>query len=498
ASKFLGLLRDMVLAAYLPTAELTAFLAASKIPLMLFDITIGGVISAAFIPVFNSLLMKENKEKALKFANEYINFIIIITSVLTVIGILGADGLIGFTLSGDEIAPETRLLAVELSRIMFGMIIFTGVAYSFVGMLNSNGQFYITSILSLISNGLIIGYLMVSGSGVSVHGLAGVMLLGWSMQVMMQIPSIWKYGYRFRPTFKVLTPEMKSAMVLSVPILISSWAQPLSSLINMKMASYLNGGDAVVALEMSNRLYVVIAGIFGYVISNLSYPYLSKVGILEDTTAIKNLLRTLVKSITFIITPIMVGLVLLALPIVSLAYERGEFTAEVTLLTATALMTAGLGMLAFSYNEILNKTFYAMNNSKIPMYTATTGIGVNVVLSMVLPQYLGIAGLGLAIATGTMVTATLNFTMINRKLKGFFGREGWVEVLKIAVAALVMAAVVVPLRQQFDHVFLQVLIPTCVGAVVYMGLCLLFRVSIVMMLLDFIMTKLKKGGNDGK
>ena len=498
-SKFLGLVRDMVLAAFYSTGpELTAFLAASKLPLTLFDITIGGVITAALIPVFNSILIKENKEKAFKFANEYINLIIIVTSLLTIIGIVCAKGLMQFTLSGSDITEQTRALAVDLSRIMFASIIFTGVAYSLVGMLQSNGQFYIASILSLISNGLVIIYLFVGGNGASIHGLAVVMLIGWAMQVVIQIPSIRKYGYRYRPTFKVLSPEIKSAIRLSVPILVSSWAQPLSSLINIKMASYLNGGSAVVALELANRLYIVISGIFGYVISNLAYPYLAKVGILEDRGAIKNLLRTLVKSITFIITPIMVGLIILAVPIVQLAYQRGNFTLADSLLTGTALMACSFGMLAFSYNEILNKTFYAMNDSKVPMYTAIVGMVTNIVLSITLPRFFGIAGLGFAIATGTTVTAVLNFIMISRRLPAFFGKEGWIDIFKIALAATVMGCVAVFLKNQFDHVFFKVIIATCGGAVVYVGLCLILRVSMMMMLIDFAFAKLRKGGKNGK
>ena len=498
-TKFLGLMRDMVLAAYYSTGpELTAFLAASKIPFTLFDITIGGVITAALIPVFNSILVEENKEKALKFANEYINLIIIFTSILTVIGIIGAESLMGFTLSGSDITEETRQLAVNLTRIMFGSIIFTGIAYSLVGILQSNGQFYIASILSLISNGLVILYLFIKGNEASVYGLAVVMLIGWAMQVVIQAPSIYKYGYRYRPTLKVFTPEIKSAILLSIPILISSWAQPLSSLINTKMASYLNGGSAVVALELANRLYIVIAGIFGYVISNLAYPYLSKVGTLKDQGALKSLLRTLVKSITFIIAPIMVGLIILAVPIVQLAYERGNFTAQDSLLTGTALMACGFGMLAFSYNEILNKTFYAMKNSKIPMYTALIGMGVNIGLSMFLPKFFGIAGLGYAIAAGTTVTAILNFGMISKKIKNVLGKEEFIEGIKIIVALCFMSIVTVIARNQIEPIFLKVVIPTLLGALTYLGICLISKVSIMMMLIDFIKIKIKKGGNDGK
>ncbi len=498
-SKLLGFVRDIVLGAIYGTGpELTAFMAASKLPFTLFDTIVGGVITAALIPVFNAILVKYDKKKAFDFANQYINLILVITSMLTVVGVIFAEPLVRFTLSGPAITPETITLAVSLTRIMFGSIIFTGVAYSFVGMLQSNGQFYIASILSLISNGLVIVYLGVVGDGGTMHALACVMLIGWAMQVAIQLPSIWKYGYRYKPTLKFKTPEMLQAIKLSGPILVSSWAQPLASLINVRMASYLNGGGAVVAIELANRLYIVIAGVFGYVISNLAYPYLSKVAVEEDKEALKGLVQTLVKSITFIIAPIMVGLILLALPITQIAYGRGAFTPEDARLTGTALMSMSFGMLAFSYNEILNKTFYAMNNSRIPMYTAIVGMLTNIVLSLVLPAYYGIAGLGLAIATGTVLTALLNFMMLGRKLPGYMNQSSWMDLSKMLLATIVMGMVVVFVKQQVTNDFLQVIVATIVGGSVYLVMSILFQVSIIKMILDVLKSRLKKGGNDGE
>lgn len=498
AAKFIGLVRQMVLTAAYTTEQLGPFMAAQNIQISLFDLTIGGVITAAMIPVFNTVLVKEDKEKALKFANEYINFILLITTLLTVGVILLAKPLMGFVLTGPQITPQDHILGVKLLRIMIVSVIFTGLAYSFVGILQSNGQFYIASILSLIANGLFIMYILVFGEAATFEGLAIVVVIGWVMQVAIQAPSIWKYGYRYKPTFKFMTPEMKSAFALSGPILITSWAQPLASMINVRMASYINGTSSVTAINLANQLYIVISGVFGYIISNLAYPYLARASVNDDATTLKNTLRTLIKSITFIITPIMVGLIILAIPITQLAYQRGEFMPQDTLVTGTALMAMSFGMLAFSYNEILNKTFYAMNDSKVPMKTSLTGMVATITLCILLPQYMGIAGIGFAIAIGTILTAVLNFGMISRKLKHFFGKEGWIEVGKIGIAAGVMAVVAILLREQFDHVFLKVIIPTVGGAIIYLGLCMMMRVSIMMMLLDFLWAKLKKGGNDGK
>ncbi|ONI38582.1 murein biosynthesis integral membrane protein MurJ [Candidatus Epulonipiscium fishelsonii] len=432
-SKFLGLIREMMLASiYGAGPELTAFLAGSKVPLTLFDVTLGGVVSAAFIPVFSETVIKKDKKAAFKFTNEYINFILMITIVLTVVGLIFTRQLIMFTLSGGDIAPETIQLAVNLSKIMFPMIIFTGVTYCFVGLLNCHEQFYITSVLSFVSNSVIILYLLINGS--DIYGLAIVMLMAWSLQVIVQLPFVYKYGFRYRPIFH-FSPEMKTALLLAVPILVSSWAAPISSLINMKMASGLYEGKAIVALELASRLYVVVSGIFAYVISNLSYPFLSKAGIDDDKHAIGNLLDNILKSITLIITPIMIGIIFFATPLVRLAYERGNFTPEDTQMTALALMSLGTGMLSFSYNEVLNKTFYALKQPKIPMYTAMVGIVVSIILSLILPRYLSIVGLGLATSFGTIATNLLNFISIKKLVP--INRKKWVDFIKMAVKIII-------------------------------------------------------------
>ncbi|ONI38052.1 murein biosynthesis integral membrane protein MurJ [Candidatus Epulonipiscium fishelsonii] len=431
-SKFLGLIREMMLASiYGVGPELTAFLAGSKVPLTLFDVTLGGVVSAAFIPVFSEAVVKKDKKAAFKFTNEYINFILMVTIVLTIGGLAFTKPLIMFTLSGNDILPETIELAINLSKIMFPMIIFTGLAYCFVGLLNCHEQFYITSVLSFVSNSVIILYLLWKGT--DIYGLAVVMLLAWSLQVLVQLPFAYKYGFRYKPIFK-FSPEIKEALLLAVPILVSSWAAPISSLVNMKMASELYEGKAIVAMELASRLYVVIAGIFAYVISNLSYPFLSKAGIDDDKHTIGNLLDTILKSITLIITPIMIGIIILAVPIVRIAYERGNFTAEDTQMTALALMSMGTGMLSFSYNEVLNKTFYALKQPKIPMYTAMIGIVVSIVLSVILPRYLAIVGLGLATSLGAITTNIINFIVIKKQVP--INRKKWVDFIKMAVSLM--------------------------------------------------------------
>ena len=146
-SKVLGLVRDSLMGAYFGAGiEADAFMAASKLPTTLFDMVIGGVISASFIPVFNSILTKKGKAKG--FANKFITMIILVTLIISVVGILFAEPLVRFM--APNFGAEAHDLAVKLTSIMFPMIIFTGIAFSFVGILQSYGEYNIPAIISLV------------------------------------------------------------------------------------------------------------------------------------------------------------------------------------------------------------------------------------------------------------------------------------------------------------------------------------------------------------
>ncbi|MBQ7986732.1 MAG: murein biosynthesis integral membrane protein MurJ, partial [Clostridia bacterium] len=219
-AKALGLARDMLIAAFFGTGiEADAYMTATRLPTTLFDIVIGGVISAAFIPVFNSVLEKKDKEKALEFANRFIGMVLLISGLIAVLGIVFADNLITFM--APDFNLETHNLAKELTMIMFPMIIFTGLVFSFVGILQSFGEFNIPAIMSLVSNLAVIVYFAIFGKKFGVYGLSVTMLLAWGLQVVIQIPSLIRFKYKFRPSLNFRDKNIQSAMKLALPMLIS-------------------------------------------------------------------------------------------------------------------------------------------------------------------------------------------------------------------------------------------------------------------------------------
>ena len=260
-AKALGLVRDSLIGSFFGTGlEADAFMTASKAPTTLFDVVIGGVISATFIPVFNKIMSKRGQKEAMDFVNKFVTMVLIATVAISVFGIVFADQIVNFM--APNYAGDKHDLAVRLTSIMFPMIIFTGFAFSFVGFLQSMGEYNVPAIISLVSNAAIIVYFVLFGKKYGVVGLSVTMVIAWSLQVIVQIPSLIKLKYKFRLNFKLKDKNIKDALVLAGPMLISTWVQPLYSVVNSRLASGIDG--AYSALELANRLYIIVTGVFSF------------------------------------------------------------------------------------------------------------------------------------------------------------------------------------------------------------------------------------------
>lgn len=481
-AKVLGMGRDMLIAAYFSTSYVgDAYMTATKLPTMLFDLVIGGVITASFIPVFTTVDGREGKEKAFGFANKFIGLILSITVLIAILGIMFSDTLIG--LLAPEFNFETASLASELSKIMFPMIIFTGLAFSFVGILQSHGEFNIPAVMSLVSNLAVILYFPLFGKKYGVHGLSVSMLVAWSLQVIIQIPALKKTGYKFRPSLKLLDPDIKMTLLLAGPLLISTWVQPLYSIVNTRIASGISGG--VTMLEYANRLYTVMVGVFSFVVTNLVFPKLSKSNSQNDKEEATKLLVTSLKAIMIVILPLMAGFIILSRPVIGVIYEHGAFNADDAKRTAMALSCYSVGMIGFSINEILSKSFFSEKNSKTPMFNAIISMVVNIILAYSLSQRFGINGLALATAGGSTTNAILNYICMRKRRGKIFGKTDVMSIIKTVISTVVMAVVVTItykiINNTVPHKFIGWLISCAVsgfvGVLVYFASCILLGVD---------------------
>ena len=489
-SKVLGLIRDSMLTAYFGSGmESDAFLTASTIPTTLFDVVIGGVISATFIPVFNDLMEKRGKKAAMDFVNKFVTLVLLASVIITVLGILISSPLV--SLQAPNYDAQKHVLASQLTSIMFPMVIFTGLAFSFVGLLQSFGEYNVPSIISLVSNAAIILYYITLGKKFGIYGLAVTMVIAWSLQFFIQLPWLKKLGVRYRPDFHFKDPSVKQAIMLAGPMLISTWVQPLYTLVNQRLASSVP--SAVTYIQQSSRLYIIVTGVFSFVVTNLVFPKLSQAVARKDEKEAASLIVTSMKSIFLVILPIMAMFLVMARPISNIMYGYGKMDETGVFEISRLLQLYSLGMLALAANEVLSKAFFSMQDSKPPMRNSVISMVVNIILAYILYNYMSTRGLALATVGGSVVNALLNYICMVKKYPELFGKKDKISIIKIVVCGIVMYAVLAIVFRITGRIFdmsgiigslMVCAVSGICGAAVYIAACLVMRIDVFMEMIN--------------
>ena len=494
-SKIMGLVRDcMIASAYGTTEAAIAYETASKLPVTIFDFVLGGVVTSAFIPVYNSIAVKKGRQEATSFAQSYVNLILVITLALAVLGTVFAPALV--SLIAPELEGTTASLASDLTRIMFPMVIFVGLAFSFVGFLQSEGEYNIPAVISLVSNLIMVGYLLFFNNTFGVTGLAVSMLIGWGAQAAVQIPAVVKRGFRYRLTAPLTTPEIAHAAKNTLPILIATWTTPVCSLINTNLASGIDGGRAINALGYANRLYIIIVGLFSFVATNLLFPYFARAAAEGNRDESDRLTRTSIRTLTFIIAPIAVGVMVLSEPFVALIYENGAFNASDTAITATALRYYAVGMVFAAVGEVLTKAFFAVEKTRLPMISSVISMGFNIAVIVIFGEKLGIGGIALvsALAAGVNMAVNWAFAVKNRLISP--DRCDLADLAKsIASAALMGIAVYFAAQLPFlasGGRIIGFALPTLIGVMVYAACTAILRSQEMLSLIRVFASKLNR------
>lgn len=441
--KVLGLYRDRLLAVHYSVGmEANAFFTASRIPRVFFDAVFASAIAACFIPVFSEYLEKRGREEAQRFAGQFITAILLLTGGLSVLGMLFPRPLVA--LFADYADPATTALAVSLTRVLFPTVLFSGAAFSFVGVLQAQDHFTAPALMSAVSNGAIIAYFLLLDDQMGIYGLAGAYLLGWLLQAVIQLPSLKRTGFRFRPGLPLGSEGMKKVFALMGPVMVSTWVQPINLVINSRFGSRLYDGGGVAVLEYSTNLYLVIAGTFVLSVTNVIFPRLSRMAAGERQGELEDALRTSLHGTLFFVLPMAAGLMLLARPLISFLYGGGQFDGQSVELTASALTWLSLGMVGYAAQNILSRAYFARQKGMAPLVAGACSIGANLLLCALLAEPMGIVGLALSSAVSSTVYALLLLIPMQRErvVNGALVRD----LGKMLLCTLLMAAAVWAVR----------------------------------------------------
>ncbi len=482
--KVLGLVRDMLLGHNFGVGMASsAFLTASRIPRNFFDVIFASAISASFIPVFNEYMEKKGREEAFRLSNAFITVTAIASALLSVLGMAFSAPLTGLLADGFD--ASTATLCAELLRVLFPTVFFTGIAFSLVGILQSLGEFNLPAALSLVSNAIIIVYYVFFCDRFGVTGLAVAFLLGWALQAFIQLPALYKRGWRYRAALR--HEGLSKVFSLMLPVMASTWVQPINLTVATRYASHLNGGTATAALEYANTLYTIVAGVFVLSIANVIFPELSRLSARNEDAAFDESLSGALRGMLFFLVPMSVGLAAMAKPIVRLLYEWKEWTAQSTEMTAAALTFLSLGMLGYGVQMILSRAYYAAQQGRMPLVAGIVSVALNVALCAFLSPTMGISGLAIASSVSAIAPAVVLLIALRRGHKKIFDAASALELGKLLLSALVMLAFVLAARYVCAYLpgdgaavrFVTVVVPTLTGVLVYFAAAFVLRAAVL-------------------
>ena len=480
--KIMGLLRDRQQAIHFGahTAESIAFAQASVLPRTIFDIMFSAAFTASLIPVFVTCLEQKGKEAAYSLAALFMFVLTMFTMLLAGLGILFAGPIFHFSLGDGTLPYGTMYLGANLLRIMFPIMVFSGLAFSFGGILLALGEFKITATLSVVSNGIILVYYFFFLERFGIHGLAVSFLIGFAAQALIQVPFLMKHKFRFRFKLNLKDPGLKQMWALALPALAATWVIPVNVLVNARAAAPLYGGQyGVNAIHYANTLFAIISGVFILAVANVVFPKLARQSAADDTSGFSDTLLSTVRAIFFALIPLTVLIAALSGQIVGFIFGGGLFGERAVEITATALTYFAPGIVGYGLIVILSRACYALHDGKAPLIAAIIAIGVNGVLSFVLAPVMLAAGPALANAIGSTVGAVVLVVVLSKKSVLLWGKGLMLDKVKMLAAggaAFVSIRFALGFLQESGMIF-QLFIPAAFGGMVYLAVTYLLKLD---------------------
>ncbi|MCI5071847.1 murein biosynthesis integral membrane protein MurJ [bacterium] len=447
-SRILGLVREQIFAAVLGAGYFAdAFIFAFRIPNLFRDLFAEGALSQAFVPTIAKFKEKQSQQATLAFFQSMLAMLILIVGFLTVLGIFLAPVFVDYIAPGFADIPGKRDLTIKLTRILFPFLLFVSCAALFMSVLNVYQEFLRPALapavfnLCSISVGLWV-YFADFSNQTAVYAWAMATTFAGLAQASMQVPKLWRYGYRLIPKFKGVFkhPGVKTVLYLMLPAIIANAGTQVNVLVNTSLASLLEEGS-ISWLNYAFRLMQLPIGVFGVAISVVTLSQVSNLIAQNKVEDYKKNVSTALSFTLLLTLPSTIGLLFLGQPIIAMIYQRGLFDLYDTQNTFTALYFYSFGLPFYAGVKVLAPIFFAFDKSKIPTYASLTGIAVNIVFNLMYYKILGHGGLALGTSLAMLVNFLILLITLHVQEKIFM----WSAILKSCAKIIIASCVIIAL-----------------------------------------------------
>ncbi|MEW2917958.1 murein biosynthesis integral membrane protein MurJ [Ruegeria sp. ANG10] len=387
ASRILGFLREILLTAYIgPGPVMDAFVAAFRLPNMFRRFFAEGAFNAAFVPMFSKRL--EGEENAQGFAQDAFNLLAVAVLALVGLAMVFMPALVWITAEGFY-GDERFDLAVDYGYVVFPYILFMSLAALFSGVLNATGRFAAAAAAPVLLN-------IFACTALVAAAAAGGEVIRWLITVIplagiAQLALVWvateRAGIRIRPSLPKLSPEMRRMVRIAVPAALAMGVTQINLVVGQLVASKTE--KAISWLFAADRLYQLPLGVVGIAVGIVLLPDLSRRLRAGDKDGARNAFSRAGEFTLLLTIPSTVAFVILPNPMVSVLFERGQFSAEDTAATALAVAIYGIGLPAFMLQKLLQPLYFAREDTRSPFRYAVVAMIVNAGLAFGLYPLVG-------------------------------------------------------------------------------------------------------------
>jgi putative peptidoglycan lipid II flippase len=419
-SRVLGFVRDILMVTLFGASAATdVFFVAFRIPNLFRRLFAEGAFSQSFVPVLSEARATRSEAEVRVLVNTVAGTLAGVLTIITALALVGAPAIMWVFAPGFADQPAKFALGVELLRWTFPYLLLISLTAFLGGILNAYGKFALPAV-----NPVWLNFCMITAAwffAPSVEALAISVLLAGLVQLLFLLPAVARLGLLPHPRWGWSDPQVRKIMLLMVPIMIGSSASQFSLILDTIIASFLPGDGSVTWLWYGDRLMEFPLGTFSIAIATVILPSLAAQHARQSPQAFSATLDWGLRMVLVIGLPAMLGLLLLAGPLVSTLFQHKAFTAHDVLMTAWALAAYSLGFLGFSVVKILVPGFYARQETRAPLRYAFVSFGAGMFCSV---AFTGIAlatgfaaphaAIALATATGAWINALLLFGRLRR------------------------------------------------------------------------------------
>ena len=494
-SSLLNLVREQLLAGFYGTksAEATAFGMIVPLPELIFVIISGGALGSAFIPVFARFFSDSDApdfDGASYMFSAVVNLVLLAALIVCGVAILFAEPFLGWWYA-EKLAerPELLPLIVPMFRIMLvAQIIFTVSGVVMVS-LYARQRFLMPALAVVVyALGQIVGVVLLNPNPL---GLAWGMVLGALGHLFIQLPTLWREQIQYRPILTLSDPNVRRVLWLMAPRTLGLAFSFLNPVLIPYIAQTMVAGS-LQSLRFANRIMLTPQAFIGRALGTASFPTFAEMATRGDHTAMRRIISDILRLILFIGVPLTVIMMVLAQPLIQLVFQRGEFDATDTRLTATALFYYALAFVSLSIIEILARAFYALEDTLTPVLVGAGQLVVMFGLSFWLGRIfypsigrLGIGGVALGYSISNWIEVLVLLFVLRRKMYGLNGGRLLAGVWRVGVAGVSMAAVMlggwrligVSAETNLITLALAILSISSLGGLTYLAICYLLNLQ---------------------